>query len=47
VFDAKRNQTVIWKNDSGADPKAVKPGLVLVRLATNKSALAIELVAPQ
>ena len=41
-FDAKKNQTTIKVEEPGADTKLVKPGLTLLRMATDKGDLNIE-----
>lgn len=41
-YDARKNQTTIEQEDSQPETKIVEPGLVLLRLATAKGALAVE-----
>lgn len=41
-YDARKNQTTIEQEDSQPETIIVKPGLVLLRMATGKGALAIE-----
>ena len=41
-YDAKKNQTTIKADEPKPEKKITKPGLVLLRLATNKGALVIE-----
>jgi hypothetical protein len=41
-FDAKKNQTIIKVEEPGPDTRLVKPGLVLLRMATDKGNIDIE-----